>query len=98
MHRYTIIFALLISSISSNAQSQKSKLLSDIFAAEEDSLFQSVIQHPEIYRCQIIYTQINRERKIFLLLLTIILTMTHFSILTRLLQLKCRWHFYRLKK
>jgi len=62
MRRYTIIFALLIYSVSSNAQSRTSKLLSDIFGAEKDSLFQSVIQHPEIYHCQIIYTQINRDK------------------------------------
>ena len=63
MHHYTIIFVLLISSVSSNAQSRTSKLLSDIFGVEEDSLFQSVIRHHEIYRYQIIYTQINRDKK-----------------------------------
>ena len=62
MRRYTIIFALFISSISSVAQSRTSKLLEDIFGAEKDSLFQSVIRHPEIYRYQIIYTQINRDK------------------------------------
>ena len=30
--------------------------------ANKDSLFTSVIQHPEIYRYQIIYTQINRDK------------------------------------
>jgi len=63
MRRYTIILILLIASASSIAQSRTSKLLSDIFGAEKDSLFQSVIQHPEIYRYQIIYTQINRDKK-----------------------------------
>ena len=62
MRRYTIIFALVISSVSSIAQPRTSKLLQDIFGAEKDSLFQSVIQHPEIYRYQIIYTQINRDK------------------------------------
>jgi len=62
MRRYTIILTLLIASASSIAQSRTSKLLSDIFSAEKDSLFQSVIQHPEIYRYQIIYTQINRDK------------------------------------
>src|SRR5688572_23810418 len=63
MHRYTILFALLISSNNCIAQSRTNKLLSDIFIAEKDSLFQSVIQHPGIYRYQIIYTQINRDKK-----------------------------------
>jgi hypothetical protein len=62
MRRYTIILALLISTISSIAQSRTSKLLKDIFGTEKDSLFQSVIQHPEIYRYQIIYTQVNRDK------------------------------------
>src|SRR6187399_873895 len=62
MRRYTIFFALLIVSASSIAQLRTSKLLQDIFGAEKDSLFQSVIQHPGIYRYQIIYTQINRDK------------------------------------
>src|SRR5215203_593515 len=62
MRRNTIIFVLLISSISSTAQPRTSKLLSDVFGAEKDSLFQSVIQQPEIYRYQIIYTQVNRDK------------------------------------
>lgn len=62
MRHYLIVFSLLICSLSNNAQSRTDKLLKDIFAAERDSLFQSVIQHPEIYRYQIIYTQINRDR------------------------------------
>ena len=62
MRRYTIIFTLLISSLSGVAQSRMSKLLSDIFNADKDSLFQSVISHPDIYRYQIIYTQINRDK------------------------------------
>lgn len=63
MRRNTIIFALLISSINCIAQLRTSRLLNDIFGAGQDSLFQSVIQHPDIYRYQIIYTQINRDKK-----------------------------------
>ena len=62
MRRYIIIFVLLISSVRSITQPRTSKLLKDIFGVEKDSLFQSVIQHPETYRYQIIYTQINRDR------------------------------------
>ena len=63
MRRYTIIFVLLISSLINIAQSRTSKLLNDILGTEKDSLFQSVISHPDIYRYQIIYTQINRDKK-----------------------------------
>ena len=62
MRHYLIIFSLLICSLSDNAQSRTDKLLRDLFAAERDSLFQSVIQSPEIFRFQIIYTQINRDK------------------------------------
>ena len=63
MRHYSIIFFLLICSLSNNGQSRTDKLLKDVFTAERDSLFQSVIQHPETYRFQIIYTQINRDKK-----------------------------------
>ena len=62
MRRYLSIFSLLICSLSNTAQSRTDKLLKDVFVAEKDSLFQSVIQHPEIYRYQVIYTQINRDK------------------------------------
>src|SRR4026207_1379956 len=62
MRHYSIILSLLICSLGNTAQSRTDKLLKDVFAAEKDSLFQSVIQHPEIYRYQIIYTQINRDK------------------------------------
>src|SRR6187549_4162185 len=62
MRHYSIIFFILVCSLSNTAQSRTDKLLKEIFAAEKDSLFQSVIQHPEIYRYQVIYTQINRDK------------------------------------
>jgi len=62
MRHQILIFLLLICSITSIAQPRTDKLLENIFAGEKDSLFQSVIRHPEIYRYQIIYTQINRDK------------------------------------
>jgi len=62
MRHYLIILSLFICSLSNTAQSRTDKLLKDVFAAEKDSLFQSVIQNPEIYRYQIIYTRINRDK------------------------------------
>ena len=60
MRLYNIIF--LACSLPVISQTRTDKLLENIFAAEKDSLFQSVIQNPEIYRYQIIYTQINRDK------------------------------------
>ena len=62
MRHYLIILFLLICSLTNTAQSRTDKLLKDLFAAQKDSLFQVVIQNPEIYRYQIIYTQINRDK------------------------------------
>jgi hypothetical protein len=62
MRLYLIILPLLICSFSNIAQSRTDKLLKDVFAAEKDSLFQSVMQKPEIYHYQIIYTRINRDK------------------------------------
>lgn len=62
MRHYLVIILLLACSLISNTQTRSDKLLKDLFAANQDSLFTSVIQHPEIYRYQIIYTQINRNK------------------------------------
>lgn len=62
MRHYLIILPLLIYSLSNTAQSRTDKLLKDVFAAEKDSLFQSVVENPETFRFQIIYTQINRDK------------------------------------
>ena len=62
MRHYILFFLLIICSAISVAQARSDKLLAGIFAGEKDSLFQSVLSHPEIYRCQIIYTQINRDK------------------------------------
>ena len=62
MRQHILVFFLLIYSTANIAQSRTDKLLQNVFVAEKDSLFQSVIQHPEIYRYQVIYTQINRDK------------------------------------
>ena len=62
MRQHILVFFLLTCSVINFAQSRTDKLLQNVFAAESDSLFQSVIQHPEIFRFQIIYTQINRDK------------------------------------
>src|SRR6187397_209889 len=62
MRRYTIIFILFACSLTSSAQSRTDKLLLDLFSTNKDSLFQLVIQNPGVYRYQVIYTQINRDK------------------------------------
>src|SRR5690349_12171108 len=62
MLRILITCYLIICSLIATAQPKTDKLLKDILGANNDSLFQEVIQHPEIYRYQIIYTQIDRNK------------------------------------
>lgn len=44
------------------AQAKTDKLLKKILAASPDSLVQSVLSQPEVYRYQVIYTRINRDK------------------------------------
>ncbi|HEX6848697.1 MAG TPA: serine hydrolase [Chitinophagaceae bacterium] len=62
MRYLLIIFFVFICSFSNSSQSRTDKLLKDILTAEKDSLLQSVIQNPEIFRFQIIYTRIDRDK------------------------------------
>jgi hypothetical protein len=45
------------------AQPRTDKFMQDLLAGSKDSLVGEVLKHPETYRCQIIYTQINRDKK-----------------------------------
>jgi beta-lactamase class A len=45
-----------------HAQSKTDTLLQNILEKNNDSLFQQVLTHPNTYRLQIIYTQINRDK------------------------------------
>jgi hypothetical protein len=62
MCRVIITIFLIISSLVGSTQGRSDKLLIDIFSTYKDSLFQSVKTHPETYRYQIIYTQIDRDK------------------------------------
>src|SRR5438128_3139935 len=45
-----------------NAQPKTDILLQNILEKNNDSLFQQVLAHPDTYRLQIIYTQVNRDK------------------------------------
>jgi Beta-lactamase enzyme family len=48
--------------ITANSQARTDKHIKNLLTATNDSLLQHVLSHPEIYRFQIIYTQINRDK------------------------------------
>ncbi|GAB3501936.1 hypothetical protein GCM10027341_29330 [Spirosoma knui] len=46
----------------SYGQARTDDFLRNLFATNQNAVFQQVINHPETYRLQIIYTQINRDK------------------------------------
>jgi Beta-lactamase enzyme family len=56
------LFVCLLSSFNLYAQPKTDAFLQNILFNNKDSLFQKVLSHPEYYRLQIIYTQINRDK------------------------------------
>lgn len=45
------------------AQQKTDTLLATLLRADKDPLFQEVLSHPDVYRCQIIYTRIDRDAR-----------------------------------
>jgi hypothetical protein len=61
---YHIFFILLIViNTSLNAQPKTDSFLQQIVSTNTNPVFNQVLQHPNTYRLQIIYTQINRDRR-----------------------------------
>jgi hypothetical protein len=61
--RWLIIVTWLLLSLTSAAQPRTDPFLKKLFKDQKDSLLQHVLAHPETYRYQIVYTQINRDAK-----------------------------------
>jgi hypothetical protein len=62
MRQLTILLIFLLGITAAQTQPRTDAILKDILAIEKDSLLQHVLQHPETFRYQIIYTQINRDK------------------------------------
>ena len=52
---------ILLASFSGKSQSKTDELLQNILKANPDSLLQSVLNNPDVYRYQVIYTEIERD-------------------------------------
>ncbi|AKD56770.1 serine hydrolase [Spirosoma radiotolerans] len=59
MNYLATVLSLL--TVCSYAQPRTDRLLKDLLTTNKHPVFQEVIQHPEAYRLQIIYTQIDRD-------------------------------------
>ncbi len=57
---FLILFITLVYVV--NAQPKTDAFLKNILANNKDTLLQKVLAHPDYYRLQIIYTQINRDK------------------------------------
>lgn len=63
MMRYLFLFLLfLFFNHTAPAQVKSDALLKKILATQSDSLLEAVLNHPEMYRYQIIYTRIDRDK------------------------------------
>src|SRR5205809_1775728 len=60
--RLLFCFIILLIFTVVQAQPKTDAFLQSILATNKDSIFQKVLSHPEYYRLQIIYTQINRDK------------------------------------
>lgn len=60
--RYLYLIGFCFSGTLVFAQPKTDKLLQDILSNNRDSVLTEVVQHPQTYRLQIIYTQINRDK------------------------------------
>jgi hypothetical protein len=57
------LFSFFLFASSINAQPKTDNILTSILKTNPNSIFQSVLKQPGTYRLQIIYTQINRDKK-----------------------------------
>ncbi|HEX2627790.1 MAG TPA: serine hydrolase [Chitinophagaceae bacterium] len=62
MRKQLLLSLTCLSITTVQAQPKTDALLKDILAAQPDSLLQSVLKQPDVYRYQIIYTRIERDK------------------------------------
>jgi len=62
MRHHLLILAIFLFPLAGAAQLNAGELLKNILEKEPDSLLKSVLNQPETYRYQVIYTQINRDK------------------------------------
>lgn len=57
-----VIIVAIISTINLYAQAKTDSLISVVFSSNHNPIFEEVLQNKDSYRCQVIYTQINRDK------------------------------------
>jgi beta-lactamase family protein len=61
--RILILFLTLVTTVTTLAQPKSDSFLKNILEKDTDAMFQQVLNDPNTYRLQIIYTQIDRDKK-----------------------------------
>lgn len=62
LHPRLLTVLLALFSASAFSQARTDAFLTKLFSTNKSPIFQEVIQHPETYRVQVIYSQINRDK------------------------------------
>ena len=62
LHPRLLTGLLALFSASAFGQARTDAFLTKLFSTNKSPIFQEVIQHPDTYRLQVIYTQINRDK------------------------------------
>jgi hypothetical protein len=58
-----VVVTTMLSSLCANAQPRTDMFLQKLLKKEKDSLLRNVLDHPDTYRYQLVYTQIDRDGK-----------------------------------
>lgn len=62
MHRFALLLLFVFSFTGLLAQPRTDAFLQDILKENNNTVFTQVLQHPDVYRLQIIYTKIDRDK------------------------------------
>src|SRR5258706_11450463 len=61
--KYIVLFFLLVTGYSSLAQSKTDSFLENLIRSNASPFLQGILHRPDTFQYQIIYTQVNRDKK-----------------------------------
>ena len=63
MYRFPGLILAFLFTLSASAQFKIDQMMTDVLSGNKDPNFREIISHPDKYRVQIIYTEINRDKQ-----------------------------------
>ncbi len=97
MRKPFLLLTFLCCAYCACAQTKTHKWLKELLYAGASKRLKQVLDSPGTYQYQLIYTQINRDKKNNPHLHHYFFNVDRNRYFNRLLQLKCRWHSWRCK-